>query len=242
MKQARSRRRAVFVLSALVGGLFAATATAACTSNGDAVVDDEAGTSREAGPIPAADAKAPDGASVDGSAFDPSKVCAQELAYFDTCKIDPKQVNCTPAKFEAWCSTNQSATDSDQRVRAKAACLNVKHCGASDLKACIYETYNTLSLSPAQTKLVADYCATCEPGSAACVQNHVKYNPSKGPGSVDDLYLAAWELSEKLVVAIDQKCTGAPFADAGADAGTCDRRFAQCAGGLFVDALPDCPK
>ncbi len=241
MTQARLRSRPIVVLSALVVGLAAATAAVACTSNGNVIEDEEAGTTREAG-TPTPDAKAPDGGSLDGSAFDPSKVCAQELAYFDACKIDPKEVNCTPAKFEAWCSTNQSATDSAQRVRAKAACLDVKHCNASDLKGCIYETYNTLSLSPAQTKLVADYCATCEPGSSACAQNHVKYNPSKGPGSIDDLYLAAWELSENLVVAIDQKCTGAAVADAGADAGTCDRRFAQCAGGLFVDALPDCPK
>lgn len=228
---ASTPRRLFVVLSV---GLATSAASFSCSST-TVIPNEEAGTTPDASTT--TDAK-PDS----GQAFDPAKVCAQELAYFDACKVNPKDVNCTTAKYEAWCTQNQAATDSAQRVRAKAACLDIKHCDASSLKGCLYETYNTLTLSAAQTKLVADYCATCEPGEPSCATNHVKYVPSKGPASIDDVFLAAWELSEPLVTAIDTKCTGQGFADAGADAGTCDKRFSQCAGGLFIDALPDCPK
>ena len=230
---------AVFACGMVV---LAPVAALSCATNGNVAVEDDATVSRDAAGT--TDASPADGAVTgDGATtFDPSKVCAQELAYFEICKIDPKDINCTTAKFEAWCKGTQSATDSEQRVRAKANCLDAKHCNPTSLKSCIYETYNTLALTPAQSKLAADYCATCEPGSASCATSHTTYSPAKGPGSIDDLYLAAWELSEKLVVAIDQKCTGPAIAYAGADAGTCDRRFARCAGDLYIDALPDCPK
>lgn len=219
----------------------------ACTTNGTAIPDEDAASTtvpRTDGATPPTDSSAGgDAARADAAAsFDPAKVCAQELEYFTACKAPPNDINCTAAKFEAWCTLNQAATDSAQRVRARAACLDAKHCSPSSLKDCLYKSYNTQQQTPAQAKLVADYCATCEPGDARCTTQRIAYDPAKGPNSIDDLYLAAWELSEALTVAIDQKCTGPAIADAGADAGTCEKRFGSCAGSLFVDALPDCPK
>lgn len=225
----------------------ALTSVYACsTGNGSVIADDDASTTRrDAATTPDAPAPVPDATSdarADGGAFDPSKVCAQELEYFAACKRPASDINCTAAKFEAWCTTNQAATDSEQRVRARAACLDAKHCDTKSLNDCIYSTYSTLKPSAAQEKLVADYCSTCEPADSTCAARKIAYDPAKGPGSVDDVYLAAWELSEKLTLAIDQKCTGPAIADAGADAGSCQKRFGNCAGSLYVDALPDCPK
>lgn len=218
----------------------------ACTTNGTVIADDDATSPT----VPRTDAASPppvdaatDSARTDAPAsFDPAKVCAQELEYFAACKAPPNDINCTAAKYEAWCTLNQAATDSDQRVRARAACLDVKRCDPNLLKDCLYKSYGTQQQSPAQAKLVADYCATCEPGDATCATRKIAYNPANGPSSIDDVFLAAWELSEPLTVAIDQKCTGPAIADAGADAGSCQKRFGNCAGSLFVDALPDCPK
>jgi hypothetical protein len=56
---------------------------------------------------------------------------------------------------------------------------------------------------------------------------------------VPDIFIAAWELSDPLTSDIDTKCTGSAL-DGGADAG-CVRAFADCAGGLYIDRLPNCP-
>ncbi len=219
----------------------------ACTTNGTVIPDEDATSTtvpRTDGASPPTDsATGGDAARPDAPAsFDPTKVCAQELEYFAACKAPPGDINCTAARFEAWCTLNQAATDSAQRVRARAACLDVKHCDPNLLKDCLYKSYSTQQQTPAQAKLVADYCATCEPGDSTCPTRKIAYDAAKGPNSIDDVYLAAWELSEALTVAIDQKCTGPAIADAGADAGSCQKRFGNCAGGLFIDALPDCPK
>jgi hypothetical protein len=222
---------------------FFATALAvsvACTGNGTVDIDDDASATRDASATPQ-DAAGKDGGDAQAP-FDPGAVCAQELAYFTTCKVDPKDVNCGVEKFEAWCKDNQTKTESDQLVRAKASCLVAKNCSEESRKGCIYESYAAQGLSPAQKKLVDDYCATCEPGVPTCATAHTTYDPKKGIDSIDDLFIAAWELAEPLVAQIHAKCTGPAIADAGADAGTCERRFAQCAGGIYVDALPNCPK
>jgi hypothetical protein len=225
----------------------AASALYACsTGNGDVDIDDVNAPGREAGTTTGTDSSTSktDSSTTTGDSaapFDPSKVCAQELAYFNVCKKSPTDINCTAAGYEAWCKINQDATDSEQRVRAKAACLDVSHCDKASLADCIYKSYNTQKLSANQQKLLTDYCATCEPGVASCAQKYV-YSETKGPDSVDDVYIAVWELSDALVTQADQKCTGPAVADAGSDAGTCARRFAVCAGNLYVDALPACPK
>lgn len=231
----------------LVTFVAAASALYACsTGNGDVDIDDVNAPGREAGTTTGGDSSTSknDSSTTTGDAsapFDPSKVCAQELAYFNVCKKSPTDINCTAAGYEAWCKINQDATDSEQRVRAKAACLDVAHCDKASLADCIYKSYNTQKLSANQQKLLTDYCATCEPGVASCAQKYV-YSETKGPDSVDDVYIAVWELSDALVTQADQKCTGPAVADAGSDAGTCARRFAVCAGNLYVDALPACPK
>ncbi len=241
----RFARRSPLASFAATFVTFAAAASAlyACsTGNGDVDIDDENGPGREAGTTTGTDSSTAktDSSTTTGDSsapFDPSKVCAQELAYLNVCK---KPVECA-ANFEAWCKTNQAATDSEQRVRAKAACLDVTHCDKASRDDCIYKSYNTQKLSANQQKLLDDYCATCEPGVSSCAQKYV-YSETKGPDSVDDIYIAVWELSDALVTQADQKCTGPAVADAGSDAGTCARRFAVCAGNLFVDALTVCPK
>lgn len=243
MPSPRSRSFSFVVAVAVASA--ASAAFAACTSNGNVVIDDDASTSSRDGgtsidsAIPKRDSATADDSS---TGYDPSKVCAQELAYLQACGVEAKDVNCTATGFEAWCKENQTKVDSEQRARARAQCLVAPNCASRDRNACIYDVYNTLTLGPAQQKLVADYCQTCEPGVATCTTTKSRYDSSAGPASVDDIYIAAWELAEPLVNEIDRKCTGAAFADAGADAGTCAKRFAACAGDVYVDALPDCPK
>lgn len=237
------RSRPFVCLFAVWSSVVALAGVASCTSNGSVTIDDEAGTStRDASTTADGAVKKDASTTADGAvAFDPTKVCAQELAYFTTCNVDPKDVTCTAAKFEPWCKDSQEKVDSEQRTIARAKCLVAANCDPALKNACIYSTYNTLALSTAQQKLVADYCQTCEPGVATCAAAHTVYDPAAGPKSVDDLYIAAWELATPLVNAIDQKCTGAAIADAGADAGTCARRFATCAADIYIDALPNCP-
>jgi hypothetical protein len=62
------------------------------------------------------------------------------------------------------------------------------------------------------------------------------------------VFVAAWELSDTLDDEIRTKCTGtaldagvAAALDAGGDAAPCYKAFDNCAGDLYVNALPDCP-
>jgi hypothetical protein len=61
------------------------------------------------------------------------------------------------------------------------------------------------------------------------------------PSSVSDLFVAAWELSDSLVDQVRTMCTGSAL-DAGSADGGCASAFSDCAGGVYVDSLPDCPK
>lgn len=211
---------------------FAAIALVACDG------DSGSSPSDDGGPDAPGDARGPatDGGGGDDAADAAASTCAITRAYAVACGTE-KDLTCGPSGFDAWCEANDRAINSDAFRRAEAACLTADRCKPEAREDCEYRSYTKESPTASQAALVAAYCTTCEPGAADCAARHTGYDG--GSGSVDDLFVAAWELSDPLVDEIRAKCTGP---DAGsADAGACLRAFAQCSGGVYVAHLPDCP-
>lgn len=162
--------------------------------------------------------------------------CEGELETYNACELDGMQ--CGPDKYVAWCHTNEIAVDSEQRITARALCLGTDYCEPAVRGDCIYEQYNDLAMTPAQTALLEHYCAACEPADQAACKTRTQHYDGN-PASTDTIFLAAWELSATLVQQIDDHCIDAATQG---DAGTCADRFDDCAGGYYVDALvADCP-
>jgi len=244
-----------FVLLAscvLAAGLgLALTLVAACTDNGSSSndvgsLDGSTDARIDRAQLPGEDA------AVEIDARADADVCEITRAYTLECNIgkdggDP--LTCGAAKFEAWCALNDKAINSEAFRRAQALCLVKKNCNGFDRKDCEYRSYFTAKQTNAQKQVVEAYCATCEPtNQAACFTKKTEYDPGKGPNSTDDVFVAAWELNDTLDDRIRTKCTGtaldagvAASIDAGGDAGPCLKAFGNCAGGIYVDALPDCP-
>lgn len=182
---------------------------------------------------------------VDSDSGTPS-TCEITRAYVTACaKLQPdggEGLTCGEAKFDAWCDANDKAINSNSYRRAEAKCLTTMNCDGLGRRDCEYRTYATATPSAAQKAVVAAYCQTCEPADpTGCATRKTAYDPAKGPKSTDDIFVAAWELSDALDDEIRAKCTGAAL-DAGPDAAACLKQFASCAGGVYVDRLPDCPK
>lgn len=163
--------------------------------------------------------------------------CEGELETYNECELDGMQ--CGPSGYVAWCHQNEAATDSAQRIAARAKCLGTAYCEPKDRSDCIYAQYNDTEPTAAQAALLGHYCAACEPeGVEGCKARTLHYAPGH-PEATDTIFLATWELSAGLVDAIDANCI-APLA--GVDAGTCAEAFDDCAGGYYIDALvADCP-
>lgn len=175
-----------------------------------------------------------------------ASTCEITRAYVTGCnKLAPdggEELTCGEAKFDAWCDLNDKAINSASYRRAEAQCLTTKNCDGLDRRDCEYRTYATATPTAAQKQVVAAYCQTCEPADpTGCATRKTTYDPAKGPKSTDDVFVAAWELSDPLDDEIRTKCTGAAL-DAGPDAAACLKQFANCAGGIYIDHLPDCPK
>ena len=164
--------------------------------------------------------------------------CENERVLYEECGFE-EGVTCGLDGYVANCHANETATESAQRIAGRQACLGAENCEPADRKECIYETYNSAQLDPAQDALVTHYCSVCEPDDvAACNQRTRRYTTM---AATDSVFLAAWELSPALVKAIDEQCIDSAAADAG-DGGTasCYKSFDNCAGGLYIDALVDC--
>jgi hypothetical protein len=176
-------------------------------------------------------------------------VCEVTRAYVIACSKDQPdagdQLNCGAAKFDAWCAANDKAVNSESFRRAQTECLpsltaNVS-CEPNDRKDCEYKTYATATPTDAQKQIALAYCQLCEPADVAdCAVRKTTYDSAKGPSSVDDVFVAAWELNDALATEIKTKCTGST-ADAGANVAACLKQFGSCAGGIYLDRLPDCP-
>jgi len=153
------------------------------------------------------------------------------------------------AGFDAWCKDLDAKTNSEARRAGERQCLTPDNCDKDKAKDCIYRSYAKAQRSAAQDALLTAYCQTCFASAgdvALCKAAAPAYDPAKGPGSVTDVFLAVWELSDALATSIKDKCTGAALdggapADGGDGGVDCARAFAVCAGGLYVDALPNCP-
>ena len=216
----------------------------ACTGNGSSSPGERA-------PDPLKDAALdtrasdPDASNLEDAGASAS-TCEITRAYVTGCNaLAPdggEQLTCGEGKFDAWCDLNDKAINSASYRRAEALCLTTKNCDGLARRDCEYRTYATATPTAAQTKVVAAYCQTCEPAdTAGCAVRKTKYDPAKGPKSTDDVFVAGWELNDALDDEIRTKCTGAAV-DAGPDAAACLKQFGNCAGDVYIDHLPDCPK
>jgi len=178
-----------------------------------------------------------DGGTTDGgSGGSAPSPCAVTRAFVERCN---GELNCGPANYDAWCAKNDTAVNSDAYRRAEAKCLPDVACTAADRNDCEYKSYMTETPTAAQKALVEAYCKTCEPNDVSgCQTRSVTYVPG-GKGEVSDIFIAAWELNDALTDKVRAECTGGAL-DAGAD--PCDKAFASCAAGPYLDAVPDCPK
>ena len=225
-------------LRLLLRGLIAAAPIAAAVACADSTAS-EAGSTSDAGN--GADS-ARDGSKgkTDGGDTDPKTTCEITRAYGEACGSD-SDLNCGASGFDAWCEANDKAINSEAFRRAQALCLTESNCDGAKRRDCEYKHYNEETPTASQKALVAAYCETCAPSDVAgCTKRSTTYDPTKGIKSVDDIFIAAWELTDDIVDEIKTQCTGAT--DAGSDVATCAKTFANCAGDIYLARLPDCPK
>lgn len=216
----------------------------ACTDNGSAGTGAVGDASNDA----TTDARrAPDEDSSTEDAGVEASTCEITRAYVTGCnegKPDGgEELTCGNGKFDAWCALNDKAINSESFRRAQALCLTQANCDPDKRKDCEYKTYATAMPTAAQKAVALAYCQTCEPADpTGCVARKTIYKTALGPESTDDVFIAAWELNDALDDEIRMKCTGSAL-DAGTmpDAGGCLKQFANCAGGIYIDHLPDCP-
>jgi hypothetical protein len=172
-------------------------------------------------------------------------------------------LNCG-SRFEAWCDANDRAINSDTFRRAEARCLIAENCDVNDRNDCEYRSYSTETPTSAQAALVAAYCAHCAPEDlAGCTKRATVYDPSLGIKSVENIFIAAWELKDSIVEQITSTCLTSLASDAGpssdassvsdAEAGdadasvplggyaACEKAFGSCAADIYFEHLPDCP-
>jgi hypothetical protein len=173
-------------------------------------------------------------------------ICEVTRAYVIACSKDKPdagdQLTCGAAKFDAWCAANDTAVNSESYRRAQTQCLGASaSCEPNARKDCEYKTYATATPTDAQKQVAVAYCQTCEPADVTgCTTRKTTYDPAAGPAGVDDVFVAAWELNDALANEIRTKCTGSA-ADGGANVAACLKQFGTCAGGIYLDRLPDCP-
>ena len=186
--------------------------------------------------------------------------CDIVRAYSEACGTE-SELNCG-AKFDAWCDANDRAINSAAFRRARAACLNDAHCDSDTRSDCEYRSYASATPTSTQRAVVEAYCKACAPTDlAGCSQRATVYDPTKGLGSLEDIFVAAWELNDEVVNAIMARCLGTTAgadggaADAGEDAATdggdagapqvdyaaCAKAFGSCAADVYLERVPDCP-
>lgn len=169
---------------------------------------------------------------------DAGSTCEITRAYVVACGGD---LTCGPTKFDAWCAQNDGVINSESYRRAEALCLTKANCDPDLRRDCEYKSYASATPTAAQKAVVAGYCQTCEPADpTGCATRKTTYVPAAGIKSVDDVFVAGWELADPIADEIRTKCTGAAL-DAGTADGGCLKAFANCAGDVYIDRLPDCP-
>lgn len=245
-------KRSLFVLAlaAITGGAIAALVSACSSDSSSATAGGDAAT-------PATDAPSGDGSATDAArdagTGTGASTCELTRAYTVDCNAGSDagdQLTCGAAKFDAWCALNDQAINSDAYRSAEAVCLTHANCDGLARRDCEYRSYAMATPTTAQKNVAAAYCQTCEPmDTAGCAKRKTTYDPAKGPNSTDDVFVAAWELNDTLADQIRTKCTGTALdggieaqLDAGGVANPCLKAFGNCAGDIYVNALPDCPK
>lgn len=175
----------------------------------------------------------------------PKTVCETTRAYFESCG-NPDDLMCGTAGFDKWCAFNDATINSAALRRAEAACLIPQNCDGADRRACEYAYYSdNEKLTTSQKALVSAYCRTCEPDDVdACSKRSTTFNKKRGIDEVPDIFIAAWELADSVVDEIKESCTGDGFGEHSGHSGpsSCSQAFAKCAGDIYVNRMPDCPK
>lgn len=196
------------------------------------------------------DRRAADASTAEVDARADASTCELTRAYTLECNLGADAgdlLNCGEANFASWCASNDKAVNSAAYRRAEALCLTKKNCDALSRRDCEYRSYATAVPSAAQKAVVAAYCQTCEPTSLDCAVRKADYDPTLGPSSTDDVFVAAWELSDAIDDGIRTKCTGpaldagVALPDGGGDAAACLKAFGGCAADVYLNAVPDCP-
>lgn len=248
----RAVKRSLLILAvAALTASGVAALISACASDSSSTPGggDDAGTATDG---PNADA-APDGAGPGTDGGTSTSTCELTRAFILDCNLGSDagdQLTCGAAKFDAWCALNDQAINSEAYRQAEALCLTHANCNGTARSDCEARNYAKATPTTAQNNVVAAYCQTCEPADpAGCATRETTYDPSKGPNSIDDVFVAAWELNDTLADQIRTKCTGTALdggieaqLDAGGVANPCLKAFGSCAGDIYVNALPDCPK
>ncbi len=241
------KRSLLFLALLALSGSAAAVVVTACSSDSPATPA-AAGDAATTADAPAGDAPT----SSDAGPGTTPTTCDLTRTYVLDCNAGPDagdQLTCGPGKFDQWCALNDTATNSAAYRRAESMCLTHANCDPNARRDCEYRSYAGATPTTAQTQVVAAYCQTCEPADpAGCATRKTTYDPAKGPSSTDDVFVAAWELNDSLADDIRARCTGTALdggIEAQIDAGgvpNCLKAFGNCAGDIYVNALPDCPK
>lgn len=165
--------------------------------------------------------------------------CPATRAYTLACG---RELLCGTTGYDRWCAQQERDLSSRQLIEAQIACSTPTRCDAKLRRDCQYSRY-AAPLTAAQDSLLRAFCQTCAPADGTCATTAIAYDADAGPDGVTDLFLAVWESSDTLAAEMQRACTGGAL-DAGADGGraACEKAFGQCAGGVYVDRLPDCPK
>lgn len=214
-------RRALFVVPFVALAACGSSTTPSSSSSGG-----DGGATNDGGGGPG---------SSGGAAASP---CAVTRAYVERC-AGANELNCGPEKYDAWCAANDQKINSNAYRRAEAKCLPDVSCEPDARRDCEYKAYGSEQPTAAQKSLVEAYCQTCDPSNAAgCVTRAVTYDAAGGPKKVADVFIAAWELADPIVDSIREQCTGAALPP-GPD--PCEKRFASCAAGPYLDSVPECP-
>jgi hypothetical protein len=192
--------------------------------------------------------------------------CQAQRDFIVACK---GEFLCGDEGFDAWCAESDRKVDSDARRRAIVACYTADRCTTSIRRDCEYGHYAAETPTAAQQQLVAHYCASCEPDDVSgCTRRATRYAGASSLTDIflaawefNDTLVG--EIDQRCVRkpdggtdaspdgAVDGATDAAGGGDGASDAGdagtdsldpkaACIKAFGQCAGDIYLSALPDC--
>jgi hypothetical protein len=132
--------------------------------------------------------------------------------------------------FAVACDAYDNDINSAIQRQASETCIAAQADAACDQlgeRSCEDTVFRAGTPTTAQTKLVTDYCSTCEPANGGCQAAAF----SNLDGGESFIYGTVWGLSDTVLSADDTHCTGAALP---LDAGTCAESFYNCQQGVLL--------